>query len=97
MKSSIKIDVDFEHGNQPVIIVKLYENSEDIRDRLLKTFFQNLEGSRYCKLLVTSGYVDMSNGAENNSTWYLTPIKGPDLVKTAKEIMDDYHIPSEKR
>lgn len=44
MKSSIKVDfIDNGNGLQPVIAIRL-EDSEDVRDSLLKTFFQVLGG-----------------------------------------------------
>lgn len=52
MKSRITIEVDFEHGNQPVIqIVGRNSITEpDVRDSLVQTFLQNFQGNTWAKI-----------------------------------------------
>ena len=50
MKSRITIEVDFENGNQPVIIANL-QSSDDVRDKLLKSFIEKFAHQRsWCQV-----------------------------------------------
>lgn len=58
MKSSIKIDfVDNGSGMEPVIRVKTIPNSDDVRDKLIRSFFQKLGGeSSWLKVVISPDY-----------------------------------------
>lgn len=49
MKSRISIEVDFNNNNQPVIQI-LKSDSDDVRDRLISHFTQQLGGSSWCQI-----------------------------------------------
>lgn len=50
MKSRLTIEVDFENANEPVIQI-LQNESEDVRDSLIKSFLQGREHqSRWLKI-----------------------------------------------
>jgi len=84
MKSRITIEVDFDNGNQPVIQI-LSRVSDDVRDNLIKSFYQKLGGSSWCKIIFMP---------ENFTTDFdfsgkkilITPIPDSEL-KTEAEIM----------
>lgn len=41
MLSKIKVEVDFDHNNEPIIEI-LYRQSDDVRDKLIKSFIEKL-------------------------------------------------------
>lgn len=45
MKSRITIEVDFDNGNQPVIVLN-HQKSDDVRDKLLGSFIEKFEHQR---------------------------------------------------
>lgn len=49
MKSRITIEVDFENNNSPIIQI-LQSASDDVRDKLVKSFTEQLGGSSWCKI-----------------------------------------------
>lgn len=49
MESKIRIEVDFDNGNRPVIEI-LPKNSDDVRDKLIKSFLQSFHGNCWCRI-----------------------------------------------
>ena len=49
MKSRITIEVDFENNNVPVIQI-LQSYSDDVRDKLIKSFTECVGGSSWCRI-----------------------------------------------
>lgn len=45
MKSRITVEIDFENGNEPIMQVH-YRQSDDVRDKLIKNFFENVNKDR---------------------------------------------------
>ena len=90
MKSRITIEVDFENGNMPVIQV-LQQNSDDVRDNLIKSFLQSLQhSSRWCKIQYI-GYRAVYNGGvqeiDNAHTWRIIPMR-PQEIPDEMKLMD---------
>lgn len=90
MKSRITIEVDFENGNEPVIQI-LSRNSDDIRDNLIKSFYQRLQGSSWCKIVfkqdVPDEYMATTNGfVDGFKRIFIYPIP-EQLLKMEGEIM----------
>lgn len=85
MKSSIKIDFrSKDNGLEPIIAIKL-EDSDDVRDNLLKTFFQSLGG--ISSWLVVSFDHHMTNPETGSRTWItITPVMPGELHETKKII-----------
>lgn len=80
MKSRITIEVDFEHGNQPVIqiIGKNSITEPDVRDSLVQTFLQNFQGNSYAK--INFKLTDRDSGELSfHARAIITPIKSEDL------------------
>lgn len=78
MKSRITIEVDFDNGNIPVIQI-IDRNSDDVRDRLIATFLQNLQHtSRWCKIL----FVD--NIDNTSRRWKIVPITPNEIEEEMK-------------
>lgn len=78
MKSRITIEVDFDNGNVPVIQV-LQQDSDDVRDNLIKSFLQSLQHtSRWCKITYKgnrSKFAPPMDFDEPVHCWQITPIK----------------------
>lgn len=56
MKSKITIELDFENGNRPYIQIYQHD-SDDVRDRLLKSFLEELgDRSMWCKIKFRSAH-----------------------------------------
>lgn len=97
MKSKITIEVDFNNGNKPVIQI-VAKNSDDIRDNLIRAFYQSLGGSSWCKIQFVQHVMDetMATGTgggfiEGYKRIFITPIsEGEELGKEA-EIMAEQH------
>lgn len=85
MQSSIKIDfVDNGNGIQPVIAVKLCD-SEDVRDGLLKTFFQQLGG--VSSWLLVEMNTHSTPGQPEMGYIHILPVKPNDLKTNADNML----------
>jgi hypothetical protein len=83
MKSRITIEVDFDNGNQPVLQI-LKEDSDDVRDKLLSHFTQQLGGSSWCQIK-WQNHVD----PDAPQRIFISPIRPEELFKQSK-IMEDH-------
>lgn len=87
MKSRITIEVDFENSNQPVIKI-LSNDSDDVRDSLIKSFLQGLgHQSRWCRIEY-KGQVSGGNPLDysNNSVYHISVI-GTNQIPGEIELM----------
>lgn len=74
MKSRITIEVDFDNGNEPVIVLNLHK-SDDVRDKLLASFIEKFAHQRsWCKVHYMG---ENSNGNQYN----IIPIEPKDFVE----------------
>lgn len=92
MKSRITVEIDFSNGNEPIIQV-LSRNSDDVRDQLIKAFYQKLSGSSWCKIVFAQDNYDPTLAPDDERNFkriIITPITVPDLKKEA-EIMIEQH------
>ena len=87
MKSRITIEVNFEENNRPVIQI-LSEESDDVRDKLIKSFLQSLQHtSRWCKILFMGNQtVYPSNGEFYKEVfkWHIVPITPQEMPEEIK-------------
>ncbi len=86
MKSRITIEVDFENGNQPVIQI-MQGFSDDVRDSLVKSFLQKLNGSSFCKIQ----YVGSNQGETPETTYnriFIWPIPNPEIRDEFNKYLD---------
>lgn len=87
MKSQIKVDFTDRgegKGLEPVIAIKLID-SDDVRDGLLKTFFQSLGGES--SWLSVSFDHHIINGESDKTTYIrVFPIQSHELAETAERI-----------
>lgn len=82
MKSTIKVDfagLDSSEGFQPVIRVNL-QDSEDVRDGLLKSFFQSLGGES--NWLCVNFHQDTIDGIPQPQRITIYPVKSKELQET---------------
>jgi len=94
MKSRITIEVDFSNGNEPVIQI-LSRNSDDIRDNLIKAFYQKLGNSSWCRILFTQDEMNPVNPELNFKRITISPIPQEDLKKQADIMLEQYKMDEE--
>ena len=88
MKSRITVEIDYDNNNQPVIQI-LYRNSDDVRDGLIKSFYQKLGGSSWCKIVFRQDVLDETVATtggfvEGFKRIFITPIPNSELKAEAK-------------
>lgn len=86
MKSTIRIDFagqDNSNGFQPVLRVNL-QDSEDVRDGLMKTFFQSLGGDS--SWLRVEFHTDTIDGIQQPQRITIYPVKPDELQQTMSTI-----------
>ncbi len=88
MTSKITIEVDFDNGNQPVIQILQYPDSDDVRDKLIRHFVQQLGGSSWCQIKWKEGMADCNR-------IHISTIAATQLKEQA-EIMLEQHAAYEK-
>jgi hypothetical protein len=93
MRSKITIDVDFENGNIPVIQV-LSKDSDDIRDRLIQSFYQTLRGSSWCKIEFRQDIID-DDPERAFKRIFITPLPESDLKKEAEIMLEQHRLNEE--
>lgn len=81
MKSRITIEVDFDNGNQPIIQI-LKANSDDVRDKLVSSFTEQLGGSSWLQIKWQHPF----SSPEGFTRIHITPIREENLKEQA-EIM----------
>lgn len=85
MKSRISIEVDFDNNNQPVIQI-LQADSDDVRDKLLSHFTQQLGGSSWCQIKW------VCTPDEGFARIHISPIKSDQFEEHAKVMLEQYRI-----
>lgn len=98
MKSRITVEIDYDNNNQPVIQI-ISRNSDDVRDGLIKAFYQKLGGSSWCKIRFVhdeGGYAyPMEAGeqyVEGFKRIHITPIPDSELAKEAEIILEQDRV-----
>jgi hypothetical protein len=93
MKSRITIEVDFQNGNEPTIQI-LSRNSDDVRDNLIRSFYQKLGNSSWCKIWFKQDHWEDNNPNDERSfkRIYITPIPQEDLKKEADIMLAQYDM-----
>ncbi len=82
MKSRISIDLD--ELNNPIIKIE-YNQSDDLRDVVVKRFLESFGGdSQWAKFNFKGNVLDIEN-----QTAYISPIKPFDLPEECKQMMID--------
>lgn len=91
MKSRITIEVDFEDGNQPTIQI-LSKNSDDVRDNLIKSFYQKLGSSSWCKIIFKQHHFDPVEPEHDFKRIFISPITEQDLKKEAEIMLEQFRV-----
>lgn len=89
MESRIRVAVDFENGNQPVLHIAK-KGSEDVRDDLLGAFIESFQSwnNRWAKVIYKGE--DLSQGVQGQTLYYhIVPLTHKDLVEEMK-LMEAY-------
>ena len=87
MKSRITIEVDFENGNQPVIQIMKASTSDDVRDKLLSNFTEQLGGSSWCQIRW-----DEDQPATDFQRIFISPIKPEQMKEHAEVMLEQYRL-----
>lgn len=84
MESRIRIAVDFQNGNQPVLHIAK-KRSEDVRDELLQSFLESFPSgvNRWAKI-VYIGEDDKQGSDERATHYHVAPISREDLQEEMK-------------
>ena len=93
MKSKITIEVDFENGNLPVIQI-LSKDSDDVRDRLIQSFYQTLRGGSWCKIEFRQDVMDQDPERAFKRI-FISPIPELDLKKEAEIMLEQHKLNEE--
>ena len=84
MKSRITVEVDFSNNNQPILqIIKM--DSDDVRDRLVAHFTEQLGGSSWLTIKWV-GNKSPEPGGQDFDRIHIAPIR-PEQFKEQAEIM----------
>lgn len=96
MKSRITIEVDFSNNNLPVIQI-LSQDSDDVRDGLIKAFLQSLQHtSRWCKILYEGEASTFDDATVNKQRWRIVPITPkeiPNEIKLMQATLEEWERP----
>ncbi len=92
MKSRITIEVDFENGNTPVIQI-LQTNSDDVRDKLIQHFAEQLNGNSWCQIKWVGGALSF-DPKENEpfNRIHITPIPASKFKEQAEIMLQQVKI-----
>jgi len=93
MNSRITVEVDFENNNLPIIQI-VSRDSEDVRDKLIKSFLQSLE---HCSRWTTIQFVGTNSGYKPDATadswtWKITPVTPSKLEEEVKLMQAELEI-----
>lgn len=84
MESRIRVAVDFDNGNQPVLHIAK-KSSEDVRDDLLSAFIESFPSwaNRWAKVIYKGE--DLSEGVRGQTLHYhIVPMSANDLINEMK-------------
>ena len=87
MKSRITIEVDFNNRNKPIIQI-VSRHSDDIRDNLIKAFYQSLQGSSWCRVRFEQHYDNPKNPEENFHRILITPIQFDEIGSEGEQMLE---------
>ncbi len=96
MKSRISIEVDFNNNNLPVIQI-VSQDSDDVRDKLVKSFLQSF---KHCSRWTTIEFIGNNlsykpDGGADSWTWKITPISPQQLeeeIKLMEATLKEYKL-----
>jgi hypothetical protein len=95
MNSKITIEVDFDNNNEPVFQI-IYRPSDDVRDKLIKSFLERLGGdSEWCQIYCT-GSVEETAVNYASQRWVIRAIHPKD-IRTTGQTMLERLLPGEVR
>jgi len=91
MESRISIELDFSNGNVPVIQI-LQQNSDDVRDKILKNFLEQFGGgSSWLKIR----WAEFNPMGESINKIDITAIKPDELKVEAETMIEQYRLNEE--
>lgn len=92
MKSRITIEVDFNNGNLPIIQI-LKASSDDVRDKLISAFTEQLGGSSWCQIKWEGGCLPID--PKDNQTFsriVISPISSSMLKEHSKVMLEQHEL-----
>lgn len=92
MQSKITIEIDFENGNEPVIQI-VSRNTDDIRDKLIRFFFERLGGeSSWCKIYCQQAIGHDEPEERRFQRWKISPIQATDFLKEGSAMLEQHRL-----
>jgi hypothetical protein len=92
MQSKITIEIDFENGNEPVIQI-ISRNTDDIRDKLIRAFFERLSGySSWCKIYCHSTVGHDEPEDRRFQRWKISPIQPSKFKEEGEAMLEQYRL-----
>ena len=92
MQSKITIEVDFENGNEPVIQI-ISRNTDDIRDKLIRFFFERLGGdSSWCKIYCQAAVGQDEPEDRRFQRWKISPINASQFKQEGKAMLEQHRL-----
>lgn len=83
MKSRITIEVDFDNGNQPILKI-VNQDSEDVRDNLLRSFLQSLNhSSRWLRIEYVNEILAPGDSSKKY-IWHIKPVLASEIPQEIK-------------
>lgn len=82
--------MDYNNYNEPVIQI-VSRSSDDVRDNLIKAFYQRLGSSSWCKIVFAQDVVNHDNG-EGFKRIIITPIPDSKLKEEAEIMLEQVRV-----
>jgi hypothetical protein len=93
MKSRITVEVDFDRKNEPVIQI-LFRKSDDVRDNLLQSFLQSLQGkSNWLRIDLQQYCEDPMDVDRDFKRYFISPVYPEKMKENAKYMLEQ--VPEE--
>jgi len=89
MKSRITIEVDFNNNNLPVIQI-LKADSDDVRDKLVSYFTEQLGGSSWCQIKWVNNHKDKDD--KDINIIHISPITPNQLKDQSKIMLEQFEL-----
>lgn len=87
MLSRITIEIDFENGNQPILQI-LKASSDDVRDKLVSFFTEQLGGSSWLQIK----WCDPDCNPKGFQRIHISPIKEAQFKEQAEIMLEQYRL-----
>lgn len=93
MKSRITVEVDFDNNNSPILQILLNKNSDDLRDKMLAHFTEQVGGSSWLQIK----WAEQQGGLPDDAQRIvIRPIKADQFKEQAEIMLEQHRLNSQK-